>query len=212
MITFSWRRVGPGPVIQHHARPCFQAHGFVKRAGVAQRRAPASLATGGACGKSSIHMVKINQEMKRVVAEQRLGFMATVCNDGTPNLSPKGLTFVLDDEHLVIGEVRSPGTICNLATRPTAEINVVDPIGRRGFRFKGDCRVYSEGAEFEELVALLRAKGAKSRIRSVIVMTVERALPLVSPLYDDSGTTEKEVRRRHMERLHDLNKDLSSDA
>jgi predicted pyridoxine 5'-phosphate oxidase superfamily flavin-nucleotide-binding protein len=156
-------------------------------------------------------MAKINEKMKRVVGEQRLGFMATVCEDGTPNLSPKGLTFVLDDEHLVIGEVRSPGTIANLTMRPTAEINVVDPIARKGFRFKGDCRVYAEGVEFEELVAFLRSQGAKSRIRSVIVMTVARASPLVSPAYD-SGTTEREVRKHQMERLHELNKDLANDA
>ena len=156
-------------------------------------------------------MAKLTEEMKRVVEEQRLGFMATVCADGTPNLSPKGLTFVLDDDHLVIGEVRSPGTIANLTLRPTAEINVVDPIARKGFRFKGDCRVYAEGAEFEELVALLRAKGAKSRLRSVIVMTVERAQPLVSPVYD-SGMTEHEVRQHQMERLHELNKDLARNA
>jgi len=156
-------------------------------------------------------MAKITEEMKRVVGEQRLGFMATVCADGTPNLSPKGLTFVLDDDHLVIGEVRSPGTIYNLTKRPTAEINVVDPIARKGFRFKGDCRVYAEGAEFEELVAVLRAKGAKSRIRSVIVMTVARATPLVSPAYD-LGMTEHEVRQQQMERLRELNKDLSNDA
>jgi predicted pyridoxine 5'-phosphate oxidase superfamily flavin-nucleotide-binding protein len=137
--------------------------------------------------------------------------MATVCEDGTPNLSPKGLTFVLDDGHLVIGEVRSPGTIANLTMRPTAEINVVDPIARKGFRFKGDCRVYAEGAQFEGLVTFLRSKGATSRIRSVIVMTVERACPLVSPAYD-LGMTEHEVRQRQMERLHELNKDLVNDA
>ena len=156
-------------------------------------------------------MAKINEEMKRMVEEQRLGFMATVCEDGTPNLSPKGLTFVLDDEHLVIGEVRSPGTIANLSRRPTAEINVVDPIARKGFRFKGDCRVYSEGAELEALVAFLRSKGAKSRIRAVIVMTVEQARPLISPAYD-TGATEQEVRKRQMERLRELNKDLCNDA
>jgi predicted pyridoxine 5'-phosphate oxidase superfamily flavin-nucleotide-binding protein len=133
-------------------------------------------------------MAKITEDMKRVVEEKRLGFMTTVCKVGTPNLLPKGLTFVLDDEHLVIGEVRSPQTISNLATRPTAEINVVDPIARKGFRFKGECRVYSEGAEFEELVVLLRAKGAKSGIRSVIVMTVKRAHPLVSPVYEYGAT------------------------
>lgn len=156
-------------------------------------------------------MAKITEEMKRVVGEQRLGFMATVCRDGTPNLSPKGLTFVLDDEHLVIGDVRSPRTISNLTTRPTAEINVVDPIARKGFRFKGNCCVYSEGAEFEELVAFLRSQGAKSHLRAVIVMTVARAQPLISPVYD-SGATEHEVRKRQIERLQELNKDLANDA
>ncbi|WP_157467826.1 pyridoxamine 5'-phosphate oxidase family protein [Edaphobacter aggregans] len=33
---------------------------------------------------------KLTADMKRVVAEQRLAFVATVCPDGTPNLSPKG--------------------------------------------------------------------------------------------------------------------------
>jgi uncharacterized protein len=41
-------------------------------------------------------MAKITEDMKRVVGEQRLGFITTVCKDGTPNLSLKSLTFVLD--------------------------------------------------------------------------------------------------------------------
>jgi hypothetical protein len=35
-------------------------------------------------------MAILTEDMKRVVREQRLGFIATVCPDGTPNLSPKG--------------------------------------------------------------------------------------------------------------------------
>jgi hypothetical protein len=31
-------------------------------------------------------------DVKRVVEEQRLGFFATVCPDGSPNVSPKGTT------------------------------------------------------------------------------------------------------------------------
>jgi len=31
----------------------------------------------------------LTEDMKRVVNEQRLGFVATVCPDGTPSLSPK---------------------------------------------------------------------------------------------------------------------------
>lgn len=36
----------------------------------------------------------INQDMKRVVDEQRLSYVASVCPDGSPNLSPKGILAV----------------------------------------------------------------------------------------------------------------------
>ena len=56
----------------------------------------------------------LTSDMKRVVEEQRLGFVATVCPNGTPNLSPKGTTAVWDDEQLVFANIRSPNTIANL--------------------------------------------------------------------------------------------------
>ena len=43
----------------------------------------------------------LTEDMKRVVRQQRLGFIATVCPDGSPNLSPKGTATVWDDDHLV---------------------------------------------------------------------------------------------------------------
>jgi uncharacterized protein len=79
----------------------------------------------------------LTEDMKRLVSEQRLGFVATVCPDGTPNLSPKGTTAVWDDDHIVFADIRSPGTVSNLRRNPSAEINVVDPMVRKGYRFKG---------------------------------------------------------------------------
>jgi predicted pyridoxine 5'-phosphate oxidase superfamily flavin-nucleotide-binding protein len=73
----------------------------------------------------------LTADMKRVVDEQRLGFVATVCPDGTPNLSPKGTTAVWDDDHLIFANIRSPGTLANLRQNPNVEVNVVDPIVRK---------------------------------------------------------------------------------
>ncbi len=53
----------------------------------------------------------LTKDMQRLVREQRLGFAATVCPDGTPNLSPKGTTTVWDDEYylsLYAGTVGKP--------------------------------------------------------------------------------------------------------
>jgi hypothetical protein len=53
----------------------------------------------------------LTADMKRVVGEQRLGFVATVCSNGTPNLSPKGTIRVWDDEHLAFCDLMSPQTV-----------------------------------------------------------------------------------------------------
>ncbi len=139
--------------------------------------------------------VRLTPEMKRVVEEQRLGFVATVCPDGTPNLSPKGTTAVWDDEHLVFADICSPQTVANLAANPSVEINVVDPFARRGWRFKGEGAVHRDGPLFDELVAFFRRRGVRNPIRSAVLVRVERALPLASPAYD-LGDTEEELRTR----------------
>jgi predicted pyridoxine 5'-phosphate oxidase superfamily flavin-nucleotide-binding protein len=79
----------------------------------------------------------LTDDMKRLVREQRLGYLATVCRDGTPNLSPKGTTAVWDDDHLVFADIRSPQSVQNIEHNPSVEINVVDPLVRKVYRFKG---------------------------------------------------------------------------
>ena len=79
----------------------------------------------------------LTADMRRVLDEQQLGFIATVTPDGKPNLSPKGTTPAWDDDHLVFADICSPNTIATCATNPAIEINVVDPIVRKGYRFKG---------------------------------------------------------------------------
>jgi predicted pyridoxine 5'-phosphate oxidase superfamily flavin-nucleotide-binding protein len=140
----------------------------------------------------------LTNEMQRVVREQRLGFVATVCPDGTPNLSPKGTTTVWDDDHLLFADIRSPATIANLQRNPAVEINVVDVVRRKGFRFKGTATVVTGGPRFEELLSAYRGSGddiqdsALAMIRGLVLVRVERALPLTSPAYD-LGLTEEQV-------------------
>jgi uncharacterized protein len=143
-------------------------------------------------------MGRLTAEMKRVIAEQRLGYVATVCADGTPNLSPKGTIATWDDDHLIFADLRSPGTVANLAHNPAVEINVVDPQVRKGYRFKGTATVVREGPLFEAALAFYKQQGlsdAPRRIQCIVVVTVERARPLISPGYD-RGTTEEEMRRQ----------------
>jgi predicted pyridoxine 5'-phosphate oxidase superfamily flavin-nucleotide-binding protein len=141
-------------------------------------------------------MGTLTDQMQRLVRTQRLGYAATVCPDGTPNLSPKGTLHVWDDEHLVFADIRSPGTIRNLRQNPAIEINVVDPFARRGYRFKGTATVHAQDdPRFGELESFFRERGSTSAIRAVILVRVTRALPVTSPAYDTSAT-EEELRAR----------------
>ena len=146
-------------------------------------------------------MGTLNEEMRRVVEEQRLGYAATVCPDGTPNLSPKGTTAVWDADRLIFADIRSPGTVENLRWNPTIEVNVVDPISRKGTRFKGTGMVLTEGDLFDEALEFYRERGVVNEIRAVVLVEVERVLSLTSPAYD-LGATEEEVRER-WERHHE---------
>ena len=152
----------------------------------------------------------LTDDMKRVVHQQRLAFVATVCADNSPNLSPKGTIAVWDDDHLVFANIRSPRTVSNLGRNPAIEINVVDPMVRKGYRFKGAAAVLEAGTEYEEVKALFTARGISNPIREVVVIKVERALPVTSPAYD-LGLSEAEIRAR-WERHHEAMKRGSEES
>ena len=138
----------------------------------------------------------ISVDMQRVVEEQRLGFVATVCPDGTPNVSPKGTTAVWDADHLVFANIRSPGTLANLRQNANVEVNVVDPFLRKGYRFKGVASVLDSGALYDRVIAFYKERGSLvSVIREVVMVQVQSAQPIDSPAYD-LGLTEDEVRGR----------------
>ena len=136
----------------------------------------------------------LTEDMQRVIREQRLAYVATVCPDGSPNLSPKATTTVWDDDHLVFADIRSPATVANLRANPGIEVNVVDPIARKGYRFKGVATVLTDGPVFEEATRRYRAGGlADYPMRAIVLIEVRRALPLTSPAYD-RGQTEEQLR------------------
>lgn len=149
----------------------------------------------------------LTNDMKRVVEEQRLGFYATVCEDGSPNLSPKGTTFVFDDDHLFFADVRSPQTVENIRRGSAVEVNIVDPLVRRGYRFKGPATVHERGSDrFAEAVERLRASGSTlvDRVNTIVLVEVREAGALTSPVYDAGGVKETDVTRRFLERFVEL--------
>jgi len=140
-------------------------------------------------------MRTLTDEMKAIITNNRLGFVATVDDDGTPNLSPKGTCVVLDDEHIAFGEIRSPNTLKNLQARPSMEINFADFFSRKAVRVKGTAQFLPRGgAEFDALLEHFSTWGdLVERVNGIVKLNVERARLVLSPAYD-LGATEEELR------------------
>ena len=139
----------------------------------------------------------LTQEIKVFVSKAKLGFIATVCPDGTPNLSPKGTTIVWDEDHLAFADIHSPGTVQNLLNNPAIEINVVDVFLRRGYRFKGTAKVLSDGEIFDKIISFYGEAASKYKINNIVLIKVDKVLPITSPIYD-TGLSEEEIKNKYI--------------
>lgn len=145
----------------------------------------------------------ITDDMRRVIAEQKLCFAATVSHEGLANLSPKGTIVVWDDNHLAFADVCSPNTVANVKRNPSIEINVVDQTLRKGYRFKGKAEALASGPRFDDLLKFYRERGTTLPIKNIVLIAVHRAAELWSPAYD-TGATERDVVERWDRHWDDL--------
>lgn len=103
--------------------------------------------------KGRVAMGILTADMKRVVGEQRLGFVATVCPDGmpgAPRLSGMAITSSL------------PTSDRRHAREPA---NVLDPFVRRGYRFIVVASILESGAPYDKVLAYDWGRRARSVIR-----------------------------------------------
>jgi predicted pyridoxine 5'-phosphate oxidase superfamily flavin-nucleotide-binding protein len=144
----------------------------------------------------------LTDDMKEMLAYCRLTYVATVTPEGRPNLSPKASTKVLDDDHLVFVDIASPNTIRNLKSNPYVEVNVVDPLRRRGYRFKGVAEILTEGDLYNAVAEdFWTREGRQYPANGIVTIRVEKALPVLSPAYTfNEGVREENVRRLYLQR------------
>ena len=137
----------------------------------------------------------ITSEIKNFLNIQKLGYVATVSSDGLPNISPKGTIIAWSSEILAFADIRSPDTVKNLQNNPNVEINVIDPLLRKGYLFKGVARLINSGLQYDEILQYYRDNGITSPINAIILVDVSCVSDVISPLYD-MGISEDEIKSK----------------
>lgn len=126
----------------------------------------------------------LDADVRAVVESAHLVFAATVTPDGQPNLSPKGTIRVWDDRHLFFLDIASPKTRANLEHNPKIELNVVEHLSRRGYRFSGTATLHRDDDVFRDAMRHVFAEERASYpVNCVVLVEVERMDALVSPGY-----------------------------
>jgi uncharacterized protein len=140
-------------------------------------------------------MTYIDEDVRNVVAQAQLSFVATIDPDGSPSLSPKASVRVYDDTHVAFMDINSPGTIENLRRDGRLEINSVDFLRRRGYRLKGRAEFRDPGDEVFDWLhdLLLGANGPGYPANRAVLVHVDRVLPVLSPAYTFQAKDEQEV-------------------
>ena len=145
----------------------------------------------------------ITKKIRDFLSLHKLGYVASVSSDGKPNISPKGTIIGWTSDVLAFADIRSPDTIDNLRSNPHVEINVIDPLLRKGYLFKGKARIIQDNSLYDEILHYYREKGVKSSINSIVLVDVSSISEVTSPLYD-VGISEKEMKskwKKHFENL-----------
>ena len=118
--------------------------------------------------------MKLTEEAKKVIGELGPGLIATASKDGKPNVSPKGSFRVLDDEHVVFADIRSPRTIANLRENSQLSAMVFDRSTRKGCRIWGNAEILNSGELFDAVSAEYTAKGMK--VNNLVKVKVEEVV------------------------------------
>ena len=145
----------------------------------------------------------ISEQIKNFLDIQKLGYVATVSENNYPNLSPKGTIIAWDSNTLAFADIRSPDTVHNIENNPAVEINVIDPLLRKGFLFKGKSRVIKNGQIYDDILHRYKTMGIKSPINAIVLVDVSEIKDVTSPLYD-LGITEEEIKSKWKKHFQDL--------
>ncbi|MBN8499485.1 pyridoxamine 5'-phosphate oxidase family protein [Accumulibacter sp.] len=123
-----------------------------------------------------------------------LCWLATADEGGQPNVSPKEVFAVVDDEHIVVANIASPGSAKNIHINGKVCLSFIDVFAQKGFKVYGVARDVkpSETEYFRWAEPLRMMVGDRFPIHSVFLVRATAVEPIIAPSYRlyPSETTE----------------------
>ena len=127
-----------------------------------------------------------------------LCWLATADAEGQPNVSPKEVFAVVDEQHLVIAHIASPISVRNIQQNPKVCVSLIDIFVQKGWKLIGTAQYVNarDEAFHDHAKPLIGMAGDKFNIQGVMVVEVMQAHPILAPsyrFYPDSTTESAQI-------------------
>jgi predicted pyridoxine 5'-phosphate oxidase superfamily flavin-nucleotide-binding protein len=130
-------------------------------------------------------MTLLTEPIRETARRSVLCWLATVDAEGQPNVSPKEVWTIADEQHVVVAHIALPISARNIAQHPLVCLSFVDVFVQKGFKLLGRAReVLADDPEFATWAKpLLAMVGQRFTIQSVWVIQVQSVAAIVAPSY-----------------------------
>lgn len=124
--------------------------------------------------------MKMSEEIQEMINENYV-HLATISNDGKPNVVPVGAIRAINDSELLIADVMFNKTKKNLLENCQVAI-AVESLGKEtpsAYQLKGQARIFTNGEIFdkaEEMIEELRKRNSRHagiKLKSAVLVEVE---------------------------------------
>lgn len=114
-----------------------------------------------------------------------LCWLATVSNENIPNVSPKEIFTVYENDKIIVANIASPQTIKNIKTNANVCISFIDILVQKGYQIKGKAKIINKTQkEFLNMESLLiEMTHGKFPFASITEITVKSIKRIIAPKY-----------------------------
>jgi len=129
--------------------------------------------------------MKLTQDVITSISNSVLCWLATVSNDGLPNVSPKEIFTNYGEEHIIIANIASPQSERNIEQNNQVCVSFIDILLQKGFQLKGQAEIIKQGdLEFMKMEKVLtKFTEGKFPFESVFSIHVHSIKPIIAPKY-----------------------------
>lgn len=128
--------------------------------------------------------MKLTPEIKKYIDQSVLCWLATVSEDGQPNVSPKEV-FTDFGGVIIIANIASPNTVKNIQANPKVCISFIDILIQKGYQIKGHAEIVKKSnPDFQTLEKpLAEITKGKFPMSSITKVTIDSAKAIIAPSY-----------------------------